>query len=458
MRKKVILLDLKKMKDIVDEVISYSQNIPMPLNTEDLINRWYESKKRFIDGMNGELIFESKLPITFDIPDHSRKNMVSDLADRFDSHYGNAPLADFIFEAREDFFSNILSFNYPVNNELTIKKGSKIIKAFKYFETDKEKLVAMQNEASLLVQNAKVTGKLCISVHPLDFLSSSENQYNWRSCHALDGEYRTGNLSYMTDDTTVICYLKGEDKVQLPDFPSTVPWNNKKWRMLMFISPDDELVFAGRQYPFNTDFALNLCKNMLSNFGIDISRYGKWTDGRITNINGEELNTPYLYINGDLFRQKDIIQNGNHTYHFNDLIDSSYYTPHYVWKNGYRNIHYKPLIIGGETICVKCGNRHPISTESMLCADCYELYGEDSDDTCHCAECGSLDWIEDMYYIEDRDQYLCSDCAADLAGQCSNCYCLFSLDKLSYNKNGDLVCEHCRESDIPSDISDKDFI
>ena len=28
-----------------------------------------------------------------------------------------------------------------------------------------------------------------------DYLSLSENAFNWRSCHALDGEYRAGNLS-----------------------------------------------------------------------------------------------------------------------------------------------------------------------------------------------------------------------------------------------------------------------
>ena len=187
------------MKDIVDEVLSYSQNVPKPLATEELIQKWYENKKRFIDLMYGKLIWETAQDVTFEIPEANRKGMVSDLAERFDNAYGNGPLADFVFETRADFFNNILSTHYRVNEDLIIPKGSKIIKAFKYFEPDKEKLVAMQNEASLLVQNAKITGKFCISVHPLDYLSSSENQYNWRSCHALDGEYRSGNLSYMVD-------------------------------------------------------------------------------------------------------------------------------------------------------------------------------------------------------------------------------------------------------------------
>ena len=83
----------------------------------------------------------------------------------------------------------------------------KLVRAFKFFETDKELLNEIQSVASMIIQEDKIEGTLCLSVHPLDFISSSENTHNWRSCHALDGEYRAGNLSYMLDKTTVMCYL-----------------------------------------------------------------------------------------------------------------------------------------------------------------------------------------------------------------------------------------------------------
>ena len=115
-------MDLTKIKDAVDEVISYSQNIPKPLETDDLINTWYNNKKRFIDAMDGKLIWESELPVSFDIPEVSRNGMVSTLADRFDSEYGNTRLADFVFEVREYFFSNIMPFDYTVD-DIKVKKG-----------------------------------------------------------------------------------------------------------------------------------------------------------------------------------------------------------------------------------------------------------------------------------------------------------------------------------------------
>ena len=85
----------------------------------------------------------------------------------------------------------------------------------------------------MILQEDKIEGTLCFSVHPLDFLSSSENTYNWRSCHSLDGEFCAGNLSYMADSATMICYLKSDKEEILPRFPEDIPWNNKKWRVFL---------------------------------------------------------------------------------------------------------------------------------------------------------------------------------------------------------------------------------
>lgn len=75
------------------------------------------------------------------------------------------------------------------------------------------------------------------------FLTSSVNTYNWRSCHALDGEYRAGNLSYMADNVTFMCYIKGEAKLQYPFLPHGISWNSKKWRMLVHMDPTDQICF-----------------------------------------------------------------------------------------------------------------------------------------------------------------------------------------------------------------------
>lgn len=133
--------------------------------------------------------------------------------------WGCYELADFIDKQSDGFFSNITVEDFTTNSGKTIKKGTKLVKSFKYFIPESRRLEDIQNEASRIIQEDKIEGTFCLSVHPLDFLSSSETTYNWRSCHSLDGDYRAGNLSYIMDKSTIVCYLKGDKNEKLPRFP-----------------------------------------------------------------------------------------------------------------------------------------------------------------------------------------------------------------------------------------------
>ena len=61
----------------------------------------------------------------------------------------------------------------------------------------------------------------------------------------------------MLDKATVVCYLKSDTDTKLPHFPPEVPWNSKKWRVLIYLSEDKKMVFAGRQYPLTTTIGIN---------------------------------------------------------------------------------------------------------------------------------------------------------------------------------------------------------
>ena len=227
------------------------------------MNDWEENKCKFYSRLPGnKLIYQSHAPITMSISEDDKKAELDCFIDNIRWRYGLFELRDFVENNRKDFYNNILSEDYSMNNGTIIPKGMKIIKAFKYFVEDKEILTEIQDKASMLIQNTKISGYFCMSVHPLDYLSLSENTHNWRSCHALDGEYRAGNLSYMSDNCTIICYIKSEHDAVLPRFPDDVPWADKKWRMLLHVSDDDTMVISGRHYPYESkelqDFALEL--------------------------------------------------------------------------------------------------------------------------------------------------------------------------------------------------------
>lgn len=254
-----------KLKSDVSEVIRYSQNIENPM-IDKLLEDWLKAKsplmKKFF---NGSVSYRSEEKMTFELNNDSK----SERYDCFIEYVGNLigwnnKFISYLHSLNtEEFYQNSLFRDYIMPDNKKIQKGTKIVKSFKYFITDKKLLHDIQSKASEIIQENKVEGYLTFSVHPLDFLSSSENCFNWRSCHSLDGEYRAGNLSYMCDSSTIICYLQTGEDVKLPNFPESVPWNNKKWRMLLHFNTYLDIVFAGRQYPFTSPGALEKIREVM---------------------------------------------------------------------------------------------------------------------------------------------------------------------------------------------------
>ena len=241
--------DVDEIKEQFSEVISYSQNITNP-QIDELFDEWHKNKMRYIQNFGNKLIYESPVKMSVHISEKEQNLKIANLLDIL-SDDPCVP-AEFISYFRQ--FAHVLFAEKQILDDdvcigdYRLKKGVKFIKSFKQFIKNPMRLRKYQDMASRLVQESKVEGTLCFSVHPLDYLSISENASNWRSCHALDGEYRAGNLGYMMDGSTVICYLKSDKQVNLPNFPSHIKWNDKKWRMLLYISPS--MIMRGKEYPF----------------------------------------------------------------------------------------------------------------------------------------------------------------------------------------------------------------
>lgn len=307
----------------------------------------------------------------------------------------------------------------------------KIVKAFKYFEKDKQLLYVLQDRASEVIQQDKLTGTLVLSVHPLDFLSLSENNSNWRSCHALDGDYRAGNLNYMADDVTVVAYIKsnsGDEK--LNGFPKSVPWNNKKWRSLLFINED--VCYLGRQYPFAAAGVEDLLEKILHELKLtpEDSQWTTWT--RETS----DIRPEY-------------IQDGKDTYHYNDLLKSTLYKD--ISYMGHPNKE-NPMVIGHSVNCLCCGARKLAGADSFFCwSDATEpesLY------SCDC--CGAtINDLDDVTFF-DGEVY-CPSCFEQYVIQCKNCGDYIRKDTAHWSKKWQgLVCDLCYDDEVTLDILDQE--
>ena len=391
------MVDMKRIREDFDKVISYSQGISNP-KTEELFDRWLEAKRDFIEAMDGRLIYTIPHKVSFELSYKEKINRVNEFIESVSMTWRNNELACFIDENKDGFFSNVVVESFTAPGGGKIPKGMKLVKAFKYFEDDRITLEEIQNRASMIIQEDKVEGHLCFSVHPLDFLSTSENTYNWRSCHALDGEYRCGNLSYMMDKSTVIVYLRSDkEENALPNFPPEVKWNSKKWRMLLFMSDSWNAMFAGRQYPFFSETALEAVLYHANEAFRLSGEWSNWHNDEFRNFKfaGDDegrdemwFRNVYIPMKDKLYLKNELIEDCENPMHFNDLLRSSCYIPYYCWQKrswGYNNeIHFT---IGGEIPCLRCGE-HPVAqTDDMLCQDCELEYGNSEDEmytTCSC--------------------------------------------------------------------------
>lgn len=463
--------ELKKIQEQFNEVIAYSQTGISDPQTDELFKDWLEAKRDIIEAFDGKLIVEYPTPITFTLTEEERQQRVHDFC-QMASRMSSVALANFIQSNSEGFFNNQVMLQYD-SDAFKIPKGMKLVKAFKFFEPDPEVLNKLQSAASMLIQENCVTGKLCLSVHPLDFLSASENNHNWRSCHSLDGDYRSGNLSYMVDSSTFMCYIKTKDDEYLPNFPDTVPWNSKKWRVFLYLSDDWKVLFAGRQYPFRSFEAMEFIRDeVLPKY--NIGWYQKWIESSIhvvkNRLNDEVLRTryPYIIVGGYLRPIHQVVVNRPGSLQFNDVLSSSSYEPMYAHAEeesafempaGFTAKSDTTVYVGGKVKCLRCGSEDIELSGTMMCTNCELAFGDCVDDSIEiCPCCGERYLYDDGVYVESLDSVICPDCADNSCTRCEVCGNLYPNNDLIYDELRErYICVSCNDWELEERLMNAEY-
>lgn len=403
--------------DDVKYVIEYSQEIENP-RTDLLEKDFYEVKSKFIE-MFGGLTYTYPEKVTFKLSEEDKQERYKSFLNYVSENYRDRDLYAFIKHCGEkNFYKNIVEEAY--RNK--VPKGMKVIKAFKRFNLTDKELRELQDAASVIIQENKVSGYLTISVHPLDFLSMSVNNSGWHSCMALDGEYRRGILSYMMDSSTAIVYLSSGQEEELVGF-GDVKWNSKKWRMLLHFSTDMNAILFGRQYPFESTSAENLVIDKIIKNFIEVEK----TD--ITN-------------HFNLYRK--IIDVGDH---YNDIKYSSTYKDIVSVNLKEDSCFY----IGAIVPCMRCGeyedeNQCEYNLKfTMMCDECELEYGENLDDSIRvCEVCGCKyngNYEEEFLDGDGVTWDLCPTCMEEEVRYCDNCEYYY----LKGDMHDDNICNGCHE-------------
>ena len=393
---------INQLAQELENVIEYSQGYQKGFleNCDVLISQWLTAKSWMFDYFDEEFTWFSDEPYTAQLS----KQECHELFDRFiafleSSNFfkyncidssSSKTFGDWIIDNEDGFFNNSTISSPPGS---AIKVGSKLLKNFKYFFEDEHALRVVQDYASQIIQSGRIEGYLYFSIHPLSYMTISENNYNWRSCHALDGDYRAGNLSYMVDDCTIVAGLVSKkEKHHLRCMPGDMKWYDNKWRMLLHVNSSRNFVYYNKQYPFFNKELLGLVNTRLQDLFKNSHSFFQGPYGigyrAVKLADGHEAflpNSCAMLCGKPLDLREIIIEPEEPVLFFNDLLYSHNYA---LWigineKIEESDFWYKldshitqwhkdimKIEIGRDVLCPCCGVEYILDSELFVCPQC----------------------------------------------------------------------------------------
>ena len=252
---------------------------------------------------------------------------------------------------------------------------------------------------SLVLNQKAVKGELCLSIHPLDYMTMSDNECDWDSCMSWrnEGCYRRGTVEMMNSKYVVVAYLKAREDMNIWADGEPHPWSNKKWRELFIV--DEDFITGIKGYPYqNTELEAEvinwLAELSEKNLGVEFSE----------GVHQYE-HCSWFKIGNDSWK---------FSFHTDDMYNDFGTREHYVRvaKNPKDVLeHLYDMNYSGCHPCMSCGQLHGDYEDEggLVCGDCCSYY--------YCDSCGERIYDEDEYWLDNNR--LCYDCYHNAAEQCA---------------------------------------
>lgn len=270
----------------------------------------------------------------------------------------------------------------------TVKILSKIVSAF---GLDEEEMEKFRLDHSRILNQKRLKGNLCISIHPLDYVTMSDNDCDWDSCMSWQnsGCYRQGTVEMMNSPMVVVAYLTAKENMELCGCGTE--WNNKKWRQLFIVTP--AMITDVKSYPYHNAYLTHIVLEWLKELA-EKAKIGTYEE---KSVNWDPENK--VCINEVYY---DITTNTNYMYNDfenNDRGQQAFFSTvfgQFCWNNRYE------LNYSGKSECMACGSLdvHIECEEYLVCENCYS--------PTYCEICG--DYTPQTELRELDGEWLCKYC------------------------------------------------
>jgi hypothetical protein len=358
-----------------------------------------------------------------DVPNHFIHDYQEYITKHFynknDDLYNNL---NWMIESYDDLLDNIYrsdSFVIPAKytlegREIQVTKGCKLVKILgkiaKAFGIDRHYEAFRQAHSQVLNQK-RIGGTLCLSIHPLDYATMSDNECGWSSCMSWmeGGDYRLGTIEMMNSPCVVVAYIESSSPMAMP---YGYEWNSKKWRQLYIITP--ELILGNRQYPFANDEIQGAAINWLRELATVAPGYGPYGEEAC------EIRNHYVNTIGE--RQIRFTIQSNYMY--NDVYDTrlSYFSTEYNNTDYFLNF-------SGVPVCTGCGceiELNEVEANFLNCPSCNGVW------RCHWCD----EWCDgEPIYVNDVPY--CHWCYEN---ELEACPCCEEIGSVCYGIPVHLIC------------------
>lgn len=389
-----------------------------PLNV--LLAEWDANKQNLYKLLGNKFIHE--VPVTIEEPiddiivrmsdlKSTYRAFLYDLEDKYHSHLRNSNHYSWEYSDFTSLVNNTTlaenKINYKakiyLDKDIVINNGMKPLKVLKmiceYFDADMNMYEEFRIKHSQALNTKKITGTLCLSIHPMDYMTMSDNNEGWSSCMSWceDGGYRRGTIECMNSEQLLVAYLRS-------DTETFEGWNSKKWRTL--IAVHDSIMVTVKGYPYQH---AELNKIALTEL-YKRSDKDKWYDAILhMNNEGDIEDSNFITqrtLNFNIEYESVMYNDFSSTHHF-CCIDKTLYEE---FKNAIYDRSYD-ISIGGSVTCMQCGeiDCNYYHEGKLICSNCTP--------TAICSICG--DRVETDHMVEAEEGLICSYCYEDNYSYCA---------------------------------------
>ena len=228
-------------------------NADLRIDIREHLNNWAKNKSHLYLAFGKKLKLEKEIELDFS----GNSTYVKSLISKFYQEITQAKVKRFLKScSNAEVVMNCLNRNVSFEN-VKFRAGDKISKCIGkildlYDITPAEK-DSVLIKFSMLIQGVKAKGSAVLSIDPVDYITMSENNSNWESCHSMSGCFRTGPFAYLQDSSTTISYVKPKDDcVFTYGDGKTLTYSNKNWRQIVLFSKELKYATQLRQYPYTS--------------------------------------------------------------------------------------------------------------------------------------------------------------------------------------------------------------